>query len=177
MPYNFMDKVLKYLAVTLFLLTAGIAIVQTVRLHTAELDKADAEIALATARQQAADKRTQYQAQVRQVDNSLQASADQTREQINEATQSIAAQRDALLERVRLAEAAKRQLLAAVSKATSAPSDAEAVPVGSGTQLLATIGSADVDEAARAERVRVALVGCYKDYETARAELALLQHD
>ena len=166
------DKILKYLAIASFLVALSLAIVQTWRLHGAELAKAEAVVALATERREAAVQLAQEQAQVRKTENNLQASAATTREQIHEATQAISSERDAILERVRSAEARQRKLLAAVSSATSVASIAEAGPQGHGTEVLATIGAADVDEASRADLIRAALLGCYRDYDSARAALA-----
>jgi len=171
----FYNKALKWLAIAAFLVAAGLAIVQTLRLHTAQLDQAEAAVALATERREAAVRLAQEQAQVRKTENTLQASAAQTRNDIHAATFAITTERDALLNRVRLAEA--RAAKAALSRASAAAGTPEAGPVGDGTGLLATIGSADVDEAYRANLIRVALLGCYRDYDAAEAALKALQHD
>jgi len=170
----FYNKALKWLAIAAFLVAAGLAIVQTLRLHTAQLDKAEAAVALATERREAAVRLAQEQAQVRKTENTLQASAAQTREQIHEATQSIAAERDALLDRVRLAEA--RAAKAALSRASAAAGNPPAPQGDDGGELLATIGFKDVAEAERADLIRTALLGCYRDYEAARAALILHGH-
>jgi len=166
------DKILKYLAFAACLAALALASVQTWRLHSAQEDKAEAVVALATERREAAVRLVQEQAQIRKTENALQLSALQTREQVDAAARATAADRTALLERVRLAELRAKRLLTAVSSATAAAGDTEAGLIDHSTEVLATIGAADVDEASRADLIRAALLGCYRDYDSARAALA-----
>ena len=163
------DKILKWVFIVSWLVASTVATVQTLRLHAAKLDKAEAASALADERREAAVQLAAAESKVRKTESNLQASAAETREQIHEATQAIATERDALLVRVRNAEA--RAARAAMSSASTAAGNLQAPPGDPGGELLATIGREDVAEAERADLIRAALQGCYRDYEAARAAL------
>jgi hypothetical protein len=105
------------------------------------------------------------QARIRDLESSLTTTAATIRKETNAELVSIAAQRDALATRVRLAEARAR-----LPSTPAGPPDAAAGPINPEPLVLATIGTADVDEAHRADTIRLELMACYAQY--ARVEAA-----
>ena len=105
----------------------------------------------------------------RQAEQHLQAVADQERLKANEKIATVSRRADSLAVRVRNAEtaAATAKLVSATTKTACA---GQAAPGDSGAELLRPLGSADVLEAERADKIRVALGACYAQYDAARAK-------
>lgn len=107
------------------------------------------------------------QARMRAEEQELAVAAAEIRRKTNEEIHTYIRQRDALADRVRLAEARAR-----VPSTPAAPSDAAVALVGPRPELLGTIGVADVDEAFRADQIRLELIACYAQYAKAAAAIA-----
>ena len=96
----------------------------------------------------------------RQAEQHLQALADQERLKANEKIATISLRADSLAVRVRNAEAAAATARL-VSATTQTACAGQAAPGDSGAELLRPLGSADVLEAERADKIRIALGSCY----------------
>ncbi|HEV6964631.1 MAG TPA: hypothetical protein VK305_04385 [Roseateles sp.] len=137
---------------------------QTVRLSDEQAAHAKTHLACEAGKRQAADQLAALTADARRKENDLRAAADNTRRKSDEAIAAIARQRDAIAQRLRnQAKPAAAQLPGA-----PAPAGAEEVaPRGDGPELPGPI-RAGLDEAARAEVIRVELLGCYEAYDAAQ---------
>lgn len=146
---------------------------QTWRLHGAQLDAAQAKVILSEERAAAATARAVTEQALRVTEQNLQGSAAQTRKDTNHAVTLTRAQRDSLLQRVRVAEAsAKSASHRCVSEATPAASVGGDRSEGDGGELLGTLGEEDVREASRADTIRLQLRACHQQYNAAREALA-----
>lgn len=105
----------------------------------------------------------------RQAEQHLQATADQERAKANEQIATVSRRADSLAVRVRNAEAAAATARL-VSRAHQAACAGQAAAGDSGAELLRPLGSADVLEAERADKIRIALGACYAQYDAARAK-------
>ena len=105
----------------------------------------------------------------RQAEQHLQAVADDERAKANEQINAVSRRADSLAVRVRNAEAAAAtaRLVSASAKTACA---GQATIRSDGAELLRPLGSADVLEAERADKIRVALGACYATYDAARAK-------
>ena len=105
----------------------------------------------------------------RQAEQHLQAVAEQERAKANEQINAVSRRADSLAVRVRNAEAAAAtaRLVSASAKTACA---GQATIRSDGAELLRPLGSADVLEAERAEKIRIALGACYATYDAARAK-------
>lgn len=126
---------------------------------------------LADLRQEATQKIADLQEQMREKESLMSRSVEVITEQKNAQINSIAVERDALLKRVRLAEA-RAAAAAQVSKTPAATGDGQAPRLHLDAELLGSFGSEDVEEAARADVIRRALQACYKQYDAAREALS-----
>ena len=95
--------------------------------------------------------------------------ADDERAKANEQINAVSRRADSLAVRVRNAEAAAAtaRLVSASAKTACA---GQATIRSDGAELLRPLGSADVLEAERADKIRVALGACYATYDAARAK-------
>lgn len=110
---------------------------------------------------------------VRSTESVLQATSADTRKETNEKITSLTAERDNLLRRLRDSEA-RAKSAAAVPSSSHLASSGQALEDGDGTQLLATIGEEDVEEATRGDTIRLHLEACYSQYDRAKAALERL---
>lgn len=105
----------------------------------------------------------------RQAEQHLQAVADQERIKANEQISNASRRADSLAVRVRNAEAAAATARL-VSRAHQAACAGQAAAGSDGAELLGSLGSADVLEAQRADKIRIALGACHAQYDAARAK-------
>lgn len=126
---------------------------------------------LADLRQEATQKIADLQEQMRETETLMSRSVAVITEQKNAKFVAVVAERDALLKRVRLAEA-RAAAAARVSQATGTPGDGQAPRLDIDAELLGTFGSEDVEEASRADIIRAGLLACYKQYDAAREALS-----
>ena len=152
------------------LVLCGLLGLQTWRLHTTTITMATERVAIANERAQASAERMKMESGIRVVENSLQVAAAQTRKESNAALQTINTDRDRLVNRLRSAEAnaATSKL---VSKLPSDSSAGQAITGNNGAEFPATIGEQDVQEASRADTIRVELNSCYSQYDKAAESL------
>lgn len=114
------------------------------------------------------------QGEARTVEQNLQKKADLERKERDEKINSLSTEHAALSKRVRDAEARAKHLasdLYGLSRTTQGTGTGGIVPGDSGTVLLATIGQEDVDEASRADTIRVSLQSCYASYREVRDKI------
>lgn len=107
----------------------------------------------------------------REKETVLGSKAADTRKETNEQIRNLTAQRDALLKRVLNAEL-NAAAAGVVSKASSATFPGAVAKGGHGGELLGSLGQADVEEALRADSIRLQLAACYRQYEEARKALS-----
>lgn len=141
---------------------------QTWQLGEARSAEAKAVAALAQYQQKASDNLTGEVITVRANEQGMQETASVIRKNTNESVQATVAEHDALLKRLRVAEAnlATARLMSSVAYAAS---PGAASPGGDEPELPARIGEADVREAKRGETIRLHLASCYAHYESARS--------
>lgn len=163
------DKLKAYGFQALSLVLLVLLGIQSFRLSSSELESAAAKAEFAQVQKEQALKLANATAAARSAEAGLQASAAQTRKQTNDQVLSLSSQRDALLERLRLAQA--RLADPALSGTAAAAGPGEGVPGAAGTLVPAALGAADVREAERAETLRLHLASCYAQYERAQAAL------
>lgn len=95
---------------------------------------------------------------------------------INEKVRSLTSQRDNLQRRLRMAEElAKQRAASEMSCSAGNPANGEASTGDPGAELPATIGETDVDEALRADVIRLHLVACYAKYDAVQSALDKLR--
>lgn len=166
-----MDNAKAYLGLVLSLVFGCLLVLQTVRLDLTERnlvrvsDTLDQERALAQAAL------TVSTIAARETELGLGVSAALTRKETNDQVEALSRQRDDLLKRLRNAES-KAATAVVVSKATAVACTGEAPRVGDPAELPATIGRADVEEASRADTIRLHLAACYRQYDEARQALS-----
>ncbi|HNK16095.1 MAG TPA: hypothetical protein PLZ20_16105 [Nitrospira sp.] len=130
---------------------------------------------LLTMQRDAEQYRAASEVKARSAETELATGAAETRKKTNEKTRTVDARSRDLLEWVRRAEEAKRNLELSRSSSTA---DAGATPPGDhGTQLLGSLGGADVEEAQRADTIRLHLKACYADYARAEKTLKDMKQD
>lgn len=105
----------------------------------------------------------------RQAEQHMQAVADQERLKTNEQINAASHHADSLVVRVRNAEAAAATARL-VSSSTQTTCVGQTASGGIGAELLGSLGSEDVREAERADKIRIALRTCYAQYDAARAQ-------
>lgn len=139
-----------------------------------QLERKDAQIAKINADYDAERLKAQEQLALavqnnRQAEQHLQAVADDERAKANEQINAVSRRADSLAVRVRNAEAAAATARL-VSTSTQTACAGQAATGDSGAELLGSLGSADVLEAERADKIRIALGACYATYDAARAK-------
>lgn len=140
----------------LYLAQVGISKAET-RISTMETTHA---IALAAAQEKARD-----------AEHKLSTDVAVIRKETNEKVDSLNAQRDALIKRVRRAEANAATALL-LPRASENSGDREAASGDTGAELLGSFGAEDVSEAVRADIIREQLKGCYAQYESVRQSIS-----
>lgn len=160
-----------YLAVALATLFGGLLIVQTVRLHGAQLDVAELRVELESEKATAANALAVSTIAARETEVGLGSKAADTRKETNDQIRNITAQRDALLRRVLNAEL-EAAAAAVVSKATAASFPGRVAQGSDGAELFGSLGQEDVEEALRADTIRLQLAACYRQYNEAKKALS-----
>ncbi len=156
------DKLKAYGFMALSGVLAVLLGLQTWRLHTAQIDLATNLVAIAGVRTKAATDLAESEKKARETESTLNESAAQTRKETNEKITDLTARSTSLLDRVRIAEA--RAATTKLSQASTTTSDGSVAGRSDGTELLGSLGTADVEEATRAETIRLHLKACYADY-------------
>lgn len=166
------DKLKAYGWMAAAIVAASALGVQTVRLHTAQLQRAEAISTLANERATAADARATQIDNFRKSELKLVAGASETRKITHDKVSVINSRSSALIQRMRSAQAAVKF----VDVPSSAPvaSDGQAVAGSTEPELYGSLGEEDVLEAGRADTIRLHLEACYRDYDRAEAALKAL---
>lgn len=164
------DTIKAYLAVALATVFGGLLIVQTVRLHDAQLEVAELQVEIESEKATAAHALAVSTIEARETEIALGSKASDTRKETNEQIRNLTVQRDALLKRVLNAEL-NAASAAVVSKATSTPIVGRAFKGSDGSELLGSLGQEDVEEALRADTIRLHLAACYRQYGEAKKAL------
>ena len=164
------DKIKAYGFQALCMVLLILLTVQTLRLHHSQIQEAEATTTLANERSVAASALVKREADTRVTENGLSTGASETRKVTYDQVTNLTNQRDALLKRVRNAEANANK--SSVSKACTTTSTGQALDKDVGGELLARIGEKDVDEAIRADTLRLHLKACYLQYDAAREALS-----
>lgn len=165
------DNAKAYLGLFLSVVFGVLLALQTVRLDLTQKDLAKAVDTLDQERAVAQAALTVSTIAARETELGLGVSAASTRKETNDQVEALSRQRDDLLKRLRNAES-KAATAALVSKATSASCAGPAARVGDPAELPGTLGSEDVEEASRADTIRLHLVACYRQYDEARKALS-----
>lgn len=163
----FLDKLKAYGASVLAVAFLGLLLVQTYRLYTTQLELVTVREEWSGERAAAAAALAAKAAQARATEQTLQAVADQTRKEKQDEITALAAHRDALLKRLRSLQSSGTRL-----PGTSPATSTGTVAAGSDdTRIPAEIGEQDVEEAMRADTIRISLLACYRQYAAARKAL------
>jgi hypothetical protein len=162
------DSIKAYFFQGLCLVLLVLLAVQTWRLHNAQLEELQAKATLSNERAAASLSLAKQEKAHREKELSLQATADQTRKETNEAINLSATRRDVLLKRLRQSKPSANRC---VSEATSATSTTYAGSAAVGSVFPGSLGEEDVQEASRGDLIRVELIACYRQYEDARKAL------
>jgi len=165
------DAIKEYLGIALLVVIGGLLVAQTMRLHKSQLEVAGLELEIASERAATAIAVAAAIESVRKTEQDLGLSSAVTRKETNEAIRNLTAQRDSLLRRLLNAEA-NGATSSPMPKASAAASTGGATQGSDGTQLPGTIGSEDVEEALRADTIRLQLAACYRQYNKAREALS-----
>lgn len=166
-----LDKIKAYFFQGLCVILVILLGIQSYRVATAQAAEWKAKNTLATAQATAAANLALGEGKNRKTENDLTVKAAETTKDTNEKTTIVYRDSDALLKRLRIAESnlATERLL---SKTRTASSDGQTPIVGNGGEVPAEIGEEDVQEAQRADIIRIRLIACYKDYDDAREALS-----
>jgi hypothetical protein len=170
-PIPFLSEIKAYGFMALAgVLTVGLG-VQTWRLHGTQLDLATVRLEFSTAKTKAATELAAKEREARETETALRAETQTIKEQTNVQVQTAAAQRDALLRRLRLAQATRP---VDVPGTSADPVNGQAAGPGAGGELPGQLGEADVLEAERADTIRLHLASCYRQYDRAQEALSKL---
>lgn len=167
-----LDKLKAYGWMAAAIVAASALSVQTFRLHTAQLQRAEAVTTLANERTSAADARATQINNFRKSELSLVTGASETRKITNDKVSFLNSRSSALIQRMRSAQAAVK--FVDLPSSTSVATDGQAVAGSAEPELLGSLGEADVLEAVRADTIRLHLEACYRDYDRAEAALKAL---
>ena len=160
------------------LLLAGLVLIQTGRLHTAEraasqamLELANGQAAWANERTNAAEALAAATTRARETEQQLTAQAEKAEHEKQTQIAAVSARADDLRKRLRNAEAnaATARLVSAATKSPGAP---EATGVDNWPVIFGPLGEQLVSEAERADRIRLQLASCEASYERARVALS-----
>ena len=164
------DKIFAYGA-TAIALILGVGLgVQTWRLHTAQITLAAEQVSIANVRTKAATDLAAAEKKTRETESALNQVASDTRKETNEKITVLTARSTSLLDRVRLAEA--RAATSNMSQASATPSNGTVAGRIDGGELLGSFGTEDVEEATRAETIRLHLKACYALYNRSAEALS-----
>lgn len=167
-----LDKIQKYGFMVLSAALGALLLAQTVRLHGSQLAEAKAITTLANERAESNATALAKQERVRNAERSLFNDSSESRKQINDQVRVLSARNASLLERVRLAEERSSTGRANLPSTASTTGTGQAGTGDSGAELLGSLGTADVQEASRADLIRLHLASCYRDYDRARETLS-----
>ena len=146
--------------------------VQTVRLHTAQLQKAEAVTTLANERAAASLARAVQIDTFRKSELKLVTGASETRKATHDQVATLNVRSASLLQRVLVAQASRCSPDVPATAPVATPG--QVATRGAEAELLGSLGEADVLEATRADTIRLHLEGCYRDYDRAEAALKAL---
>ena len=171
------SKLLGPIAAVGCLILAGLLLVQTGRLHTAEKAASKAMLELSNEHAAWADERANAATALavattkeRETEQQLTAQADTIKEETNAQITALSSRAAALASRLRNAQAnAATERL--VSKTTADARAPEVARVCDGGELSGKFGEQLVSEAARADTIRLQLASCEKQYDAARDAL------
>lgn len=153
-----------------FAIVLAVAGLQTVRLADEQADHAKTISTYATQRTNAAEALTKAIDERRALENRIATAIHLNREKDRDQIAALTLRADALARSLR--DRADRPIATDVSKGGGNPAAAgPGAGIGTGLGLYRQDGEFLVGEAARANRLRIALAACYRDYEVARAEL------
>lgn len=139
---------------------------QTVRLSSEQSAHAKTVAAYAQEKAKAAEELAHATTAARQKEQALQAQANQDRKQSDETIEALTRQRNALrAERLRNQAANTAKLPATTEPAGTSQAAAEP----DRAELSGSTGSAEEDEALRADMIRIELLSCYRAYDRATA--------
>lgn len=152
-----------------FAVVLGLAGLQTVRLADEQADHAKTVATYATQRTNAAEALTTAIGERRALENRIATAIHLNREKDRDQITALTRRADALA--VSLRDRANRPVATDVPQGGDTAPAGTAAGVGTGLGLYRQDGEFLVGEAARANRLRIALAACYRDYEAARSEL------
>lgn len=158
-----------YLATLLAAVFGVLLLVQSARLHTAQLKQASTATALANAQALSAEALAVSTTVMRESEQTLVSGASVTQKKTNDQIRTLTAQRDALRKRVLNAE--RRAANPGVPQTAPASCPGAVAQRDDGAELLGSFGQEDVEEALRGDTIRLQLAACYQRYEQARQAL------
>lgn len=163
------DKLKATACAVIAVLCMLITLYQTSRLVSIKTEFQKAQLEWQTERTELATQLAKEQAKVRTAEQKLQTDVDNARKETRDEINKLNTDRDALIKRLRQSQRGIIIGSAGVSGSAQAAGDGKAAGLDVATELLATLGEEDVDEASRADTIRIALNACYRQYEAARA--------
>jgi hypothetical protein len=169
-----MDTIKAYFYQGLCVILGLLLGIQSYRVATAQAAEWKAKNTLSTAQATVAANLALGESKNRKTEGDLVAKAADTRKDTNEKTTVVYRDSDALLKRLRIAESnlATERLM---SKAGTIGSNGQASTGSNGGEVPTEIGEEDVQEAKRADLIRIGLTACYKQYDEAREALSKSQ--
>lgn len=175
--FGLTDKILAIVAGIGCIVLAGLLLVQTGALHKAERRADKAEMVLADERTLWADERTraaealaEATTKARETEQQLTAQAEKAEHEKQTQIAAVSARADDLRKRLRNAEASAATARL-VSGLASASATVEVARVCHGSELSGNFGEQLVSEAERADKIRLQLAACERQYEAAREAL------
>lgn len=152
-----------------FAVVLGLAGLQTVRLADEQADHQKTVATYATERTNAANALTKATDERRALEQRITTAINLNREKDRDQIAALTRRADALA--VSLRNRPDRPVAADVPQGGDPATAGQGAGLGTGLGLYRQDGEFLVGEAARANRLRVALAACYRDYEAARTEL------
>ena len=168
---SMIEKIKTYFWGILAFLFGGLLLVQTIRLELAQTEAERAIKSLDSKISFAQAELAEANIKAREKEQGLNTSASTTRKETNDKIRTLTTQRDNLLKRVLIAES-KEASASYLPQSNSASCIGTASERSDRTELLGSIGTKDVEEASRADTIRVELLACYKHYEDAQKALS-----
>jgi hypothetical protein len=175
-----LDKIQKYGWMAAAITAASLLGLQTWRLHSEQLQHAALKVEVAAERQAAAQANANQHAQFRKTEINLANDAAASRKDTHGKVSSLNDQRDRLLVGSRSMRG-QSSGTSGIGTGTAAAVDRQAGPISDGTGLHGPAGAAsavfdvdEVNEAFRADLIRIHLLACYRDYDRAQAALKRL---
>ncbi len=152
-----------------FAVVLGLAGLQTVRLANEQADHAKTVATYATERTNAANALAKATDERRALENRIAVAINLNREKDRDQIAALTRRADALARSLR--DRPDRPAAANLPQGGDPATAGQGADLGTGLGLYRQDGEFLVGEAARADRLRVALAACYRDYEAARTEL------